>query len=159
MKEAKKNARAGNPYTGEKNIQYRNKRPSTSVALTTNICKLNHHIVLYSYYFCRFKYRTAIFFSKGFLYFFSKKRKNFIELYRNFITGYKLLCDDLRRHCVGTGIGCMRNFQGAFGNFIPVYAYFGNRFSDRERNVESTYIETGQRLNRLRTQLRTKNVI
>ena len=55
-----KNARAGYPYTGEKIIQYRNKRPSTSVARTTKSCKLKIHFI--SYQISRHKYKTKFFF-------------------------------------------------------------------------------------------------
>ena len=57
---AHKKARAGYPYTGEKIIQYRNKRPSTSVARTTKSGKLNIHLI--SYKIGRNKYKTKIFF-------------------------------------------------------------------------------------------------
>jgi hypothetical protein len=51
-----KKARAGETYTGEKIIQYRNKRPSTSVARTTKSGKLNIHLI--SYRISRYKYKT-----------------------------------------------------------------------------------------------------
>ena len=39
-----KNARVGEPYTGDKN-EYRNKRPSTSAVHTTKFCNLEHHFI------------------------------------------------------------------------------------------------------------------